>query len=406
MNTSAPGPRCPRHHLIQDLGGMEDPYPLLESVRSSGPVVRVRLYDRFDVWWVTGYAAAVSALSAPELSSDQRHAHPALARHVSPMRVGLIDKDPPEHTQLRGETLRTFSGSRLAAFEQHARALGADLVKELPPEHTVDLLPMLVEPLVERTVSKFLGLSPAVDNALRTHAQQLTRPMNAGDVRAEIGRARTVLRRHVQTGGKPGGGLSADGLTSSAGVRGDRPSDEWADVVLQMYVAGQQSTVDFLATMLLGLLSVDGWARLCQETEVRRTAVDEFLRLDGPIVRGVWRFARTDVDLAGTTVARGDLVVISLALADRDPHVFPDPTRFDIRRAPNRHLQFGLGAHRCVGVPLVRTLADALLLALAPRFPDARPAPADSGRVASRGSVFRGPACVSVDLGPAHPPAP
>ncbi|MDF0374388.1 cytochrome P450 [Streptomyces sp. KA12] len=407
MTTSDRGPRCPRHHLAQDLGALEDPYPLLESVRSSGAVVRVRLYERFDVWWVTGYAAAVAALSATELSSDQRHAHPALACHVSPMRVGLIDKDPPEHTLLRGKTLRAFSGARLAAFEQDARTQGASLVGELPPEHTVDLLPALVGPLVERTVSTFLGLPPVVDSALRAHAEQLTRPMTADAVRTEIGRARAVLRRHVRAGGVAEGGHSEDGQQPpGTGMRGHLPSDEWADIVLQMYVAGRQSTVDFLAGTLLGLLAVEGWAHLCQDASVRLTAVDEFLRLDGPIVRGVWRFARTDLDLAGTAVARGDIVIVSLALAGRDPQVFPDSARLDIHRTPNRHLQFGLGAHRCVGVPLVRSLADALLLALAARFPEARPSPACSGRTARRGSVFRGPARVPIDLGPAYQPAP
>lgn len=391
-------PRCPTHHLPHDLGASDDPYPVLEPLRSAGPVVRVRLYDRFDVWWVTTHAAASAALEATELCSDQRRVHPSLAQHVSPMRLGLIDKDGPEHTRLRTAALSASSGGALPAFRQHAGALCAKLVGALPPQRTADLVPTLIGPLVDETIGRFLGLPQQVDAVLRAHADTLVRPMTDEAIRTEITEARRALRRHVRALPQ-----LRPPCAGAAGSRGETRPDEWTDVLLQMYVAGRRSTADFLATLVLGVLAQDRWAEGCRTPLARRRLCDEYLRFDGPIVRGVWRFARTDTVLAKTSIRAGDIVIVSLALANRDPTAFSRPTGLDPGRTPNRHLQFGHGAHRCTGVPLVYGLADALLTTLSRQYPDASTTGDDPACRSGRNSIFRGPARVLAALGPRQP---
>lgn len=345
-------------------------------------------------------------MSAPELGSDQRNVHPDLAPHISPMRVGLIDKDPPDHTRLRTAALRAFSGRALPAFDRRARELCGELVDELTPERLTDLLSALIRPLVDHTVGGLLGLPHHTDETLRSHAENLVRPLDGDAVRAGIAEARATLQRHVHAAAPPTSGDAMQGVPRPHGTAEDCPpvtSDEWTDVVLQMYVAGRQSTADFLGTLLRGVLAVDGWALLCRDPGIRRSAVDEYLRLDGPVVRGVWRFARTDTTLAGTPIAAGDIVIVSLALANRDPDVFRDPTRADWLRSPNRHVQFGLGTHRCIGAPLVHSLGDALLTVLAGRFPNARLADGATALPRERPSVFRGPDRIPAILRPPHP---
>jgi cytochrome P450 len=120
-------------------------------------------------------------------------------------------------------------------------------------------------------------------------------------------------------------------------------------------------------------------------------ALEESLRLE-PAAAVVDRYATRDVELAGCSVRRGDLVTVSLAGAGRDPAVFPEPDRYDVRRAnARRHLAWASGPHICLGMHLARLEAlTALRAALAlPRLRLAASSP-------PRGLVFRKPAAVKV----------
>ena len=75
-------------------------------------------------------------------------------------------------------------------------------------------------------------------------------------------------------------------------------------------------------------------------------AVEESLRLE-PAAARVDRYATADTELAGASIRRGDLVIVSLTAANRDPATFPDPDRFDLSRPNSRsHLAFAQGPAR------------------------------------------------------------
>jgi cytochrome P450 len=125
-------------------------------------------------------------------------------------------------------------------------------------------------------------------------------------------------------------------------------------------------------------------------------AVEETLRLDSP-VQLTARVCRNDTVVAGTPVRRGELMVIYLAAANRDPAVFPDPHTFDVTR-PNagKHLAFSGGRHFCLGAALARMEGEVGLRTFFTRFPDARLAGEGSRRDTR---VLRGWAQLPVRLG-------
>ena len=132
--------------------------------------------------------------------------------------------------------------------------------------------------------------------------------------------------------------------------------------------------------------------------ELAAAAVEESLRLE-PAAAVVGRNPTRDTILGEARIARGDLVRLSIAAANRDPDVFATPDRFALHREDRRHLAFAHGPHMCVGVHLARLEARTALTALLARFPRLRLDP-HRRAPAVRGLVFRKPAALEVLCGP------
>jgi hypothetical protein len=158
---------------------------------------------------------------------------------------------------------------------------------------------------------------------------------------------------------------------------------------------GIETTEAMIASAFLHVLS-DGEQRALVESDraLLGNAVEESLRLE-PAAAVVDRYATRDVRLGGAEIARGDLVRVSIAGANRDPEVFPDPDRFDVRRENARlHVAFAHGPHVCLGMHLARLEAQVALRRTLERLHRIRLDPARTSTTG--GLVFRKPDAVHV----------
>ena len=164
--------------------------------------------------------------------------------------------------------------------------------------------------------------------------------------------------------------------------------------------AGFETTVNLLGNGIRLLIdSPEQLAVLQQRPELWPTAVEEILRLDSP-VQLTARVAATDSVVAGTPVARGEMVVLCLAAANRDPAVFDHPHRFDVTRDnAGRHLSFSGGRHFCLGAALARAEGEVGLSAFFDRFPEVGIAAAGTRRDTR---VLRGWSNLPLRLGPSR----
>ena len=165
---------------------------------------------------------------------------------------------------------------------------------------------------------------------------------------------------------------------------------------------GIETTEGMITNAMLHLLSDPGTLELVRtDRGLIPAAIEESLRLE-PAAAVVDRYATRDTRLGGARIQAGDQVTVSVAGANRDPGVFGDPDRFDVRR-PNsaKHLAFAHGPHFCLGAHLARLEAQIAVETLLDRLPGLRLDPRHSPGP-PRGLVFRKPPELYVCWSPAE----
>ena len=196
-----------------------------------------------------------------------------------------------------------------------------------------------------------------------------------------------ALDRHVRA--TIGGGTGV--LTAATATL--EPAEVVSDAAVMMF-GGIETSEGMTTTLFWHLLNAPAQlAAVRADRTLLPDAIEESLRLE-PAAARVDRYATTDVEIGGASIREGDLVIVSLTAANRDPATFADPDTFDITRANARaHVAFAQGPHACVGPHLARLETEAAMSAALDAWPDLR---LDTGSTAPTGLVFRKPRSVPV----------
>lgn len=152
---------------------------------------------------------------------------------------------------------------------------------------------------------------------------------------------------------------------------GQRLTDEQLlNILWNLIGGGVDTTTSQTALTLLHLgTHPDLRQQLVNHPELHRTATDEFLRYFS-VNQTLSRTVTHDVVLAGQRLRKNDRVVISWLSANHDETEFDRPDEIILDRAPNRHVAFGLGPHRCIGSHLARLMSSVMVKAVLDRIPD------------------------------------
>jgi cytochrome P450 len=172
---------------------------------------------------------------------------------------------------------------------------------------------------------------------------------------------------------------------------------EVATILFGLLLAGHETTTNLLGHAVRRLLEHrESWDALCADPTLIPGAVEEVLRFDSSVIH--WRRRTTQpVVLSGVELPADADVLVAIGAANRDPEVFDDPERFDIRRREAaEHLSFGHGPHYCLGAPLARLEARVVLEELTAALPSLRLVP-DQAYTFSPIIGFRGPTAVQVE---------
>jgi cytochrome P450 len=152
---------------------------------------------------------------------------------------------------------------------------------------------------------------------------------------------------------------------------GQRLADEQLLNILWNLIAGGVDTTTSQTALTLKHLGTCPELRqqLTDHPELYRTATEEFLRYFS-VNQTLSRTVTHDVKMNGQQLRKNDRVVISWLSANHDEHEFDRPGEIILDRAPNRHVAFGLGPHRCIGSHLARLMSEVMVKAALDRIPD------------------------------------
>ena len=352
-----------------------DPFDFYASAHATTPVLK--LGETMTL--VFSYDLCVAAAGRPEVFSNNFSAalSGAMAEDADvraildtgwPQVDTLLTADPPTHTRFRKLVNLAFSSRRVDAIADDIRQVSSELIDRMAARGEGDFVADFAIPLPVAIIARQIGLGAAdLDRVKRWSDAFVDRLGRMISKDRELECARQVVEfQHAMKAqidarrAQPTEDLLSDLV--HARIDGERPLDdaEILSVMQQMMVAGNETTTSALAGGLLQLIENPGElakAVIAADTSDERAIgnlVEEVLRTESP-TSGMWRVVLADTELGGVAIARGTMLQLRYAAANRDPAQFPDPDRFDMARPNARtHLAFGKGIHMCVGNMLSR----------------------------------------------------
>jgi cytochrome P450 len=348
-----------------------DPFEFYARLRAETPVYRVKLPDRQHAWLLSRYDDALAMLKDERLAKDKLNARkpsgspkePWLPAFLKPLARNMLDVDVPDHTRLRALVQKAFTPRIVERMRGRVDELAVSLVAQRRDRRRMELIHDFALPIPTTVIAEILGVPTADQRKFHTWSASIT-SADPGGWRMVMAIPNAVqFLRYIRRLVKLKRERPADDLITAlveAEEAGDKLNeDEMVAMIFLLLVAGHETTVNLIGSSILSLLQNPTQLELLRnEPSLIVSAVEEFLRFNGPLDLSTERYARDDFALHGMKIERGDLVYASLASANRDEGQFPRASVLDIQRDPNRHLAFGMGIHYCLGAPLARLEAQ------------------------------------------------
>jgi len=379
--TAAPSTSSAEELFVSILLGGEgaEPYDAYHRLRAAAPVLRTQ----GGVLVLTTYADCDVALRHRGLGKAQDPLAARVAggmadehtrRALAWMRRSMLFSNPPDHTRLRRLVSSAFTARHVEELEDAICSRADVLLDRLAAQPGADFMSVVALPLPVNVIADLLGVPDADTHSFTPLIHDVTallEPLVSAEALARAVAAQAELSGYF-------GGLlaskrrrpAADLLSRLAAGRADDKLDdeEMIAAAILLFGAGFETTSNLLGNGLRALLENPGQLSLLREwPELIPAAVEEMLRFDSPIQLD----GRTAVEpavVAGSDLRAGQVVVMLLGAANRDPSRFSEPDRFDVTRDEGPHLAFAAGIHFCLGAHLARLEAAVTFTRLLSRF--------------------------------------
>ncbi|WP_063009592.1 cytochrome P450 [Nocardia nova] len=369
-----------------------DPPAEYHELREDKPVHRVRFPNGLEGWLVTRFEEGSAVFGDPRFTA-RRQRHDTLPGEVgeagqdAPFDPVFVMMDEPDHSLYRRLLAGRFTPksiqNRLQPYidqivDDHLNAIAAG-----PP--TFDFVQAMSLPIPCLVICELLGVPYADRDGFHHATEVMTDVGNPREVRDKgahwlIAYITELIADKKRTNAT--GDLLAELIAAQRADASFVTDDQLIGMGVLLLFAGHDTTAGMLGLSTYTLLTHPDQRRYliehADEPMKVGSMVEELMRYLTIVQFGLGRVALEDVELGDVVIGQGDLVVVAMNAANRDPRVFTDPDVPDFERKMTRHLAFGYGVHQCLGQNVARAELKTVLPKLFQRFPDLRLAvPAD-----------------------------
>jgi cytochrome P450 len=358
----------------------EDPYSIFARLRDEAPLHEDTELKRFIV---SRHDDVKSILRDPDMWSDPRKSNPGTFTYEFFGRNMAEDEEPsmlmmdePDHRRLRSLVSSSFTPAAVERWRDRTKQVVQRVLSEIEGDE-FDLIQDFAGPVPTVVIAELLGIDSSMHGDFKawsdTAVATAFNPFPTEEQAAARDEANENLFQFFTAEIRKRRGDLGDDLISDM-IRAEEEGDKLneTEMIQQanlLLVAGNVTTTDLIGNGVKALLdNPEQWEKLKANPALIGNAVEEMLRFDSPVVNS-GRITNRSVELHGCPVHQGESINTSLAGANHDPDVYPNPTEFNIEREDTHHQSFGGGRHLCLGSHLARLEAQEAILGLMERFP-------------------------------------
>ena len=364
---------------LTDMGIQARPRDFYRAMRHGDPI---HYDEKLGSWLVTRHEDIWAVQSDPITFSVNKGYHEQQARgmheefrnylkeHGGGYFPDAIMSDPPYHTRIRKLMESAFTAHRVKELEPRITAVVHDLIASVAGKGQCDAVRDIAIPITIRIIVEQLGLDEGLEEKISRWSVAVTAQIGRMQTReqmlenaAQIAELQSyIIGKMKEREADPREDMISDivhaKLTNEDGTTEKLTFEEAVSLVRAILIAGNDTTATAIGNLFYVLTTRPGMAEQLEEAvqddRKLNRFVEELLRVEPP-VRALSRMCTKETVVNGTTIPEGAHMLLVYGSGNDDETVFPDPRAFDVERQNiGRHVAFGGGPHRCIGLALAR----------------------------------------------------
>lgn len=353
---------------FRDEDYRQDPYPFYDEIRTQGDVY----FHPMGMYVITKHEHVSRLLRERSMSVLQIDFGPASALHDS-----MLGQDMPDHTRLRRATIEWFAPAAIQQLRENIQNRVDALISNAESTGQIEAVLELAYPLTNGLMCEILGVDDEGSTLIRDKTFDFGLSLGPGASDEDLLATAAASDWFVEY------------INNLIEKKRSNPGEGMLDELIKMSDEGTMTHDEVVATTFLffavghldvSYLIINGLRIFAENPEVlaayrdqpelRPNIINEILRFDTP-EQFVSRLTTEDIQVGDVVIPAGEMVVLMIGAANKDPQIFDAPHEFDVQR-PNsaKHLAFSGGIHGCVGQILARAEADVVFTTFVNRFPD------------------------------------